>query len=496
VRPFDVLLVDDLSRLSRDAAEILRFVRSVQAAGIKLISVADGIETGHKLSKLAVSMKAVMNELYLDDLRDRTLRGLRGRFARGMHTGGRTYGFRSVPVYDRAGRVTADGHPLALGTALQIEAIEARIIEQIFRWFASGVSLRSIAHRLNEQMIPFPAESTRRGARRRGWASSGVRVILLNEKYIGRFVFGRRLFVKDPLTGRRRVQLRPPDEWQVVEHPELRIVDQELWQVVQAKFRRLAAVHRRQRGNGRLNGRSVGAPTGRSSLFSGVLDCGVCGGNMVVVTGDRQRGRRRYGCGFHREKGSHVCANKLTVKIDIIERTLLTAIREKVLHPTAVRYLVDGVNRHLERYSAQAGDQRRRLEQQLEQVETELANVEKAILAGVVADTTAALLKDREAQRQSLRARLQNLDGQRLNGPLRVDEPMVESQLAKLDEVLNEDPEAANVFFRQHLKIRCTPAERGGRRFYRAEGEANGGEIIKSLGLAQAFDLGGCGGWI
>ena len=38
--PFEVLLVDDLSRLSRDAAGL----------GVKLISVADGIETGHKLS--------------------------------------------------------------------------------------------------------------------------------------------------------------------------------------------------------------------------------------------------------------------------------------------------------------------------------------------------------------------------------------------------------------------------------------------------------------
>jgi site-specific DNA recombinase len=188
VRPFDVLLVDDLSRLSRDAAEILRLVRSLQSAGIRLISVADGIETGHKLSKLAVSMKAVMNELYLDDLRDRTLRGLRGRFARGMHTGGRTYGFRSVPVYDPTGRVTADGQPLALGTGLQIDPAEARIVEQIFTWFASGVSLRGIAHRLNEDMIPFPAAPTRRGARRKGWASSAVRVILLNEKYTGRFV--------------------------------------------------------------------------------------------------------------------------------------------------------------------------------------------------------------------------------------------------------------------------------------------------------------------
>jgi hypothetical protein len=54
--------------------------------------------------------------------------------------------------------------------------------------------------------------------------------------------------------------------------------------------------------------------------------------------------------------------------------------------------------------------------------------------------------------------------------------------------------EAANAFFREHVTIRCLPVERHERRFYRASGEANGAEIIKSLGLAQAFDFGGCGG--
>jgi DNA invertase Pin-like site-specific DNA recombinase len=97
----------DSSALSRDAAEILRLVRLLQGLGVKLISVADGIETGHKLSKLVVSMKAVINELYLDDLRDRTLRGLHGRFARGLHTGGRIYGYRSVPMVDPSGRTDA-----------------------------------------------------------------------------------------------------------------------------------------------------------------------------------------------------------------------------------------------------------------------------------------------------------------------------------------------------------------------------------------------------
>jgi site-specific DNA recombinase len=169
--PFQVLLVDDLSRLSRDAAEILRLVRLLQGLGVKLISVADGIETGHKLSKLVVSMKAVINELYLDDLRDRTLRGLHGQFARGLHTGGRVYGYRSVPMVDPSGRTDAMGQPLVLGMALAVEPVEARTVRHIYEWFTGGVSLRAIAHRLNAEQIPFPAEPTRRGTKRKGWAS-------------------------------------------------------------------------------------------------------------------------------------------------------------------------------------------------------------------------------------------------------------------------------------------------------------------------------------
>jgi hypothetical protein len=63
-------------RLSRDAAEMLRLARLLEYARITLISVADSIETGIKLSKLTLSVKAIFNEQYLDDLRERTLRGL------------------------------------------------------------------------------------------------------------------------------------------------------------------------------------------------------------------------------------------------------------------------------------------------------------------------------------------------------------------------------------------------------------------------------------
>ena len=114
-------------------------------------------------------------------------------------------------------------------------------------------------------------------------------------------------------------------------------------------------------------------------------------------------------------------------------------------------------------------------------------------------DRYTRLLLERGADpnvRASLRKRLQDLDDQRLNAPVRIDEGVIEAHIAELDQVLGQDPEAANAFFRDNVKVRCLPMERHGRRFYRASGEANGAEIIKSLGLAQAFDFGGCGGWI
>jgi hypothetical protein len=165
--------------------------------------------------------------------------------------------------------------------------------------------------------------------------------------------------------------------------------------------------------------------------------------------------------------------------------------------PEAVRYLITAVNHHLDAFRVTAGEARRRLEQGLQQVEEELRNVERAILAGVVSETTTALVQDREAQRRSLKARLVALDARRGAGPVRADADTVTAHLARLDDLLRRDVPRANAFFRAHVApITCTAVKENGRKFYRATVAANGSEIIKSLGLAQAFDFGGCGGWI
>src|SRR6266851_7606849 len=132
---------------------------------------------------------------------------------------------------------------------------------------------------------------------------------------------------------------------------------------------------------------------------------------------------------------------------------------------------------------------------ELAQVETELRNIEDAIVQGVVGKTTAALLQDREARRGALQARLAGLVNGPAVKPLRVDSAEIRARLAQLYDLLKEDSARANTVLRQILEpITMTPVEEAGQSFYRATGAAKGAEMLDRLGLIQAVDFGGCGG--
>jgi len=59
--------------------------------------------------------------------------------------------------------------------------------------------------------------------------------ILNNELYIGKLVWNRQTFIKDPNTGKRQARPNPPEDWVVQEVPELRIIGDALWNEVKAR---------------------------------------------------------------------------------------------------------------------------------------------------------------------------------------------------------------------------------------------------------------------
>ena len=185
-----------------------------------------------------------------------------------------------------------------------------------------GASGRKIALQLNAEGIPAPrgaawATSTIMGA---AWNMSGI---LRVPQYHGEMFWNKTRYVKDPSTGKRVSRLNPREEWQHIEVPEMRIVDEDLWEAVQ---NRLKGTSRGGKGYQR-----------RHRLLSGVLKCGVCGGGMAVT--GRSASRDRVMCHRAREKG--ICSHKRSYFLDKIEERVLAEIGEALAEPMNMERAID-----------------------------------------------------------------------------------------------------------------------------------------------------------
>jgi site-specific DNA recombinase len=96
--------------------------------------------------------------------------------------------------------------------------------------------------------------------------------ILNNELYVGRLVWNRLRYVKDPDTGKRVSRPNPPSAWVTTAVPHLRIIDDELWE--QVKARQIAM--RRVTSNG--DPKRFNQARRPKFLFPGLTKCAECGG--------------------------------------------------------------------------------------------------------------------------------------------------------------------------------------------------------------------------
>lgn len=276
-----------------------------------------------------------------------------------------------------------------------------------------------------------------------------------NEKYRGHWVWGRRIFVKDPVTGRRQARLRPQSEWQVANHDHLRIISEDLWEKVQARFHELGRQYPTRQSGGRLNGKQPGSLSANPTLFSGLLHCGICGGQLIVVSGGAKTPNGRFGCSNHRNKGSHVCNNNLTVKVTTVETLLVEAIGDQIFNPSALEYVITVVKHHLQTFRQGQISQKEKIQADLQRVEQELRNIQQAILSGVIGKTTVNLLKEREALQRTLQQQLVDIEKNESAGDLPIDSEIIKERFYALLETLKQDTTRVNTFFRTHLSPHC-----------------------------------------
>ena len=366
---FEVIVAEGLDRLSRDLADLATLYKHLSYLGVRLWTVAEG-----EVTELHVGLKGTMNALYLKDLAQKTHRGLEGRVRNGMSGGGICYGYDLVPGQTGA---------------RSIDQAEAAVVRRILEEYAAGRSPRKIAMQLNKEGIPGPFGRPWRDTAIRGHITRGTG-ILNNELYIGRLVWNRQRFVKDPASGRRRSPRNAAERMVVEEVSDLRIVSDELWAAVKV---RQAAI---RESDGVTKARASRFWERRSAqhLLTGLVYCGACGSRMAAV------GRDYLACSAARGQGT--CSNRKGVRRAPLEELILDGLRQRLMAPEMVEEFVtafhEEVNcRRRHETAARAGKER-----ELAEVTRKLDKLIEALIEGYRTAGLQQRLEELEARKTAL----------------------------------------------------------------------------------------------
>ncbi|GCD60458.1 DNA resolvase [Acetobacter pasteurianus NBRC 3280] len=325
---FTVILTEALDRLSRDQADVATLFKDLQFMGVRVFTLSEG-----EITPLHIGLKGTMNALFLKDLAAKTHRGVRGRVEQGKSGGGNAYGYDVV--------AETDGHGNVMRGARVINDAQAVIVRRIFQDYAAGKSAKKIAVSLNGDHVPCPTGgawgfSTINGNRTRGTG------ILNNEIYIGRLVWNRLHYLKDPKTGKRVSRLNPEASWVIRDVPDLRIIDQDLWDAVKARQKTLEASPDIRAGHSHDHFRARRRP---KYLFSGLLRCGCCQGGYSMIS------KHLLGCSNARNKG--ICANLQNIRREVLEDRVLDALRHRLLNPELFRLFCEEFTKEVNRQRLQ-----------------------------------------------------------------------------------------------------------------------------------------------
>ncbi|RZL73717.1 MAG: recombinase family protein, partial [Sphingomonas sp.] len=217
----DLVVCEALDRLARDAEDVAFLGKKLMYHRVALHTVSEG-----HVDEIKFAVAGLLGAIFIKHLIDKTVRGMEAAVLDGRFAGGRAYGYKRVVKLDARGEI--------IRGLLEIDTPQAVVVERIFTEFAAGASSIQIATRLNADGIPGP-----RGGQ---WNASTIRGdpkkatgILNNPLYVGRLVWGRRQWRRNPDSEKRerRYRLRDRSEWIEVEVPHIRVVSDAQWTAAQ-----------------------------------------------------------------------------------------------------------------------------------------------------------------------------------------------------------------------------------------------------------------------
>ena len=404
---FDVLVVREIDRLSRNLVKQLMVENEFERQGVQIEYVlGDYPDTAE--GRLNKHIKATIAEYEREKINERMIRGRRQKVQGGdvMLHGRAPYGYRAVEENGK--------------NALAILEEEAKIVRLIYQWYTVGNgeegprSMGSITKTLSESQIPTPGDKHAQVPKEQGygnWSRSTVQLILRSETYKGVWHYGKRGNDNSP----------NPDSYLIaVEVPA--IIDEQTWNAAQErKKHNLSNSTRNQKYQYLLSRRVI---------------CGSCGAKMA---GQGRSCKTKgptiyYYCTVptHPLEYARECDQTKYFRADEVEPAVWGWIKEIL---TTKEALTDGLRYRRERQE----ELNRPLRERLSLVEDDLSKTEGQMDRLLDLYLTGEFSKNRLAERQErLEEKLQRL--RREKGDLQrqlEDNTISDGQTASLVAVIN-----------------------------------------------------------
>ncbi|MBE7469622.1 MAG: hypothetical protein DPW09_17795 [Anaerolineae bacterium] len=400
-REFDVLIVREPDRLSRDLTKWIILQEELRRNGVRiefsLIEYADTDE-----GELLKNFSAVLADFERKKIIQRTIRG------------------RQQKV--KAGNVLMAGRPpygYSLGkhegkTTLEIVESEAVIVRLVFNWYLEGASLGKIAQRLSDMHVKTPNETGRRVIRIKKmgfteWGKSTVSKILNNETYVGTWRYGKTSSKQETIP---------------VTVPA--IVTREIFEAVQAK---------------RIQNKKE--KSGRKSKFEFLLakrlTCGCCG-YKIVSNGSQSKNKTflYYFCPARNGKDFVRECNLPTFKAALVDKAIWDWLEKLIKDPLARMIGIEEYKADREKITAPLKEQLGVTEGLIEQYNQELSGLLdslKALDGRHSSRARTAILNDIEQVEKAL----DGLESQRSNlTRLLETQTLTEQQVNEIEEYLTE----------------------------------------------------------
>lgn len=283
---FDMVVVKDISRFARNTVDLLQSVRKLKALGIETQFLTANMTSMGNSEFVLTIFGALAQEESANTSK-------RIKFGKKMNA--------------EKGRVPniVYGYDKTIGDYfnLSIDEEEAKVIRQMYKWYTEeGYGGAKIANMLNERGV-----KTKRG---NNWSQNSVCRILTNEIYTGKIINGKEE-VADFLTGQRKE--KDESEWLVTIRPELRIIDDEIFdraqEILKDRHDSFKMTHERQ---------------SNKHLFSTLIKCKDCGWSFRRTVRQYKNTYVRWVCSGHNGRGADSCPNAITVD----EEELIQVLQE------------------------------------------------------------------------------------------------------------------------------------------------------------------------